>query len=69
MKFPRNPREQTTHHSQTLAPKMQPQLIQTAEVIATDGSLRTATVVGNVPVSHELDKCVPLQVFTYLLSF
>ena len=25
--------------------------------------------VGNVPVSHELDKCVPPQVFTYLLSF
>ena len=25
--------------------------------------------VGNVPVSHELDKCVPLQVFTFLLSF
>jgi len=25
--------------------------------------------VGNVPVSHELDKCVPPEVFTYLLSF
>ena len=25
--------------------------------------------VANVPVSHELDKCVPPQVFTYPLSF
>ena len=25
-------------------------------------------IVGNVLVSHELDKCVPPQVFTYLLS-
>ena len=26
-------------------------------------------IVENVPVSHELDKCVPPQVFTYPLSF
>ena len=25
--------------------------------------------VGNVPVLHEIDKCVPPLVFTYLLSF
>ena len=31
--------------------------------------LKHDTIVGNVPVSHELDKCVPPQVYTYLLSF
>ncbi|KAF5094301.1 hypothetical protein DV451_005044 [Geotrichum candidum] len=33
------------------------------------GNSVTRGSVGNVPVSHELDKCVPPEVFTYLLSF
>jgi len=32
-------------------------------------SILCVVIVGNVPVSHELDKCVPPLVFTYFLSF
>ena len=34
-----------------------------------DDKRKGVNFVGNVPVSHELDKCVPPEVFTYLLSF
>ena len=41
----------------------------TLELNPLELSLPLVSIVGNVPVSHELGKCVPPQVFTYLLSF
>ena len=41
----------------------------TLELNPLELSLPLVSIVGNVPVSHELGKCVPPQVFTYPLSF